>query len=682
MTFACMSQNGIRINKWISGVSIPVDISHCGDDRVFIIEKAGKIRIVKGNNLVATPFLDITSKVRSSGNEQGLLGMAFHPDYKKNGLLYVNYTDRSSTTMTVIEEYKLSADSNRIDSTSGRILLTVVQPYTNHNGGCIKFCKDGYLYIGMGDGGSANDPQNNAQNKKARLGKMLRIDVDTNASFRVPASNPFVKDTSYLPEIWAVGMRNPWRFSMDRLTGDLWIGDVGQGNWEEVDFEPYGDSGGHNYGWRCYEGNSDFNLTGCDSKSKFTFPIHDYFSDETINGCSVVGGYVYRGNRFPGLYGKYIYGDYCSGKIWALERKDTNAYTNTLVYDFTNNAMTSFGEDAEGNLYFADASTSSIYQILDTCTLKVQVKASNVSCEGARDGRATSDLSGTAGVRFLWSTGDTTATLEGLAPGLYSLSVTNGNCIATQSFEILDKKADSSCITMPMRTTFCKGDSTVLIACDAAKAKEYIWYLNGKELGSQGKRLWIYDSGSYQVLYKDSAGCASSLSGAVDVEVYPTPGKVQLQVINDSLFAEAGYSSYRWFRLGTLVGSSIAPYWIVRNGADGPYQVEVIDSNGCHSPLSDSVIVVIANVRNPNALQDKRIYISPHPVTDYIRFTTGIAYTHWSISDIHSKRLLSGNLEAGASKSHQLDVHNLTPGMYMLQLYSDVKQGQRLFIKM
>ncbi len=682
MALPCKSQNGIRINKWISGVSIPVDISHCGDDRLFVIEKTGKIRIIKDNSLVASPFLDITTKVRSSGNEQGLLGMAFHPDYKKNGLLYVNYTDRSNSTMTVIEEYKVSADSNKIDSTSGRMLLTVVQPYTNHNGGCIKFGKDGYLYIGMGDGGSANDPQNNAQNKKSRLGKILRIDVDTSASFKVPASNPFVHDSSYLPEIWAVGMRNPWRFSMDKLTGDIWIGDVGQGSWEEVDFEPYGDPGGHNYGWRCYEGNADFNLAGCDVKSKFTFPIFDYLSDETINGCSVTGGYVYRGSRFPTLYGKYIYGDYCSGKIWTLEKKAGNAYANTLVFDFTNNALTSFGEDAQGNLYFADASTSSIYQILDTCTLQVQVKATDVTCNGGQDGRATTNLSGIGGVRFLWSTGDTSATLEKLAPGNYSVTVNNGNCIATQDFKIGDKIPDSTCITLPMRISFCKGDSTVLIACDEIKAKSNIWYRNGNELQERGKRLWVYDSGTYQVRYVDSAGCASLFSNAVDIEVFPVPGKVQLQVLNDSLFTESGYSSYRWFRLGALVGSSIAPYWLVRNGADGPYQVEVIDSNGCHSPLSDPVNVVIPATRNPNEIADGLIHISPHPVSDQLQFRTAMEFKNWSILDMHSKLFLNGHLEAGQLNVHQLEVSSLSPGIYVLQLQNGVQQAQCLFIKL
>ena len=387
-------QNGIRINRWINGVSIPVDITHCNDERLFVIEKVGKIRIIRNNALTTVPFLDIASKVRSTGGEQGLLGMAFHPDYKKNGLVYVNYTDRSAQTMTVIEEYKLSADTNRLDSLSGRVLLTIPQPYANHNGGSIKFGPDGYLYIGMGDGGSANDPQNNAQNKMALLGKMLRIDVNASNKYNIPPTNPFVANTAYAPEIWAVGMRNPWRFSFDRLTGDLWIGDVGQGSWEEVDFEPAASGGGRNYGWRCYEGNANFNTNGCEPKNVFTFPVHEYFSDENINGCSVTGGYVYRGDRFPGLYGKYIYGDYCSGKIWSLHKNDSNRLINTLLYDHSNNGLTTFGEDAEGNLYFADASLSAIFQIWDTCTLNVTMVTTDVTCPGLKDGKAHTNLSG------------------------------------------------------------------------------------------------------------------------------------------------------------------------------------------------------------------------------------------------------------------------------------------------
>lgn len=674
-----IAQNGIRINRWITGVSIPVDISHCGDDRLFVIEKTGRIRIIRNNALLPVPFLDIAAKVRSTGGEQGLLGMAFHPDYKSNGLLYVNYTDRATPTKTVIEEYKISADSNRIDTSSGRILLTIVQPYANHNGGCIKFGPDGYLYIGMGDGGSANDPQNYSQTKMALLGKMLRIDVNASPTYKIPASNPFVGNTAYAPEIWALGLRNPWRFSFDRMTGDLWIGDVGQGAWEEIDFEAAGGTGGKNYGWRCYEGNANFNTTGCEPKANYTFPILDYVSDENINGCSVTGGYVYRGTRFPGFFGKYIYGDYCSGKIWMLERRPGNTPVNTLVYDHSNNSITTFGEDAEGNLYFADASMGAIYQILDTCTLRIVLNVEGISCAGFNDAKVSTNLSSLPNARFQWSTGDTSATLENLAPGKYGVQVTVGNCLSVSTFEVADKKIDTACITPPFRTSFCDGDSTVLIACDARNVFEYRWYLDGMELPIKDKRLWIYKAGTYRLDFIDSSGCIAEKSEPIDVIVFPKPPKVQLRVSRDSVYAEPGYSSYRWYHLGIFTGSSIAPYWWA-NGADGEYRVEVVDSNGCHSELSDPVFVVIPATGNPDQ-SEHSIEIFPHPVQKYIHFKASMKFQQWEILNMQAQRVLAGLVKSSGHRDYQLDVEHLKPGMYVLRLSKGDQQWKQVFMK-
>ncbi|MBK9109018.1 MAG: PQQ-dependent sugar dehydrogenase [Saprospiraceae bacterium] len=672
-------QSGIKINRWITGVSIPVDIGHCGDDRIFVIEKVGRIRIIRNNALTTTPFLDITAKVRATGGEQGLLGMAFHPDFKTNGLLYVNYTDRATQTKTVIEEYKITADSNRIDSTSGRILLTIVQPFSNHNGGCIKFGPDGYLYIGMGDGGSANDPQNNSQTKMALLGKMLRIDVNTSPTYKIPSSNPFVGNTSYAPEIWSMGLRNPWRFSFDRMTGDLWIGDVGQGNWEEIDFEAANDPGGKNYGWRCYEGNANFNTTGCEAKANYTFPIHEYLSDENINGCSVTGGYVYRGSKYPGLFGKYIYGDYCSGKIWTLERRAGNTAVNTLVYDHSNNSITTFGEDAEGNLYFADASASAIYQISDTCSLRILLNVEGISCAGINDARVSTNVSSNPDARFLWSTGDTSATLENLAPGKYNVAVTIGNCLSSSSFEVFDKIKDTACITPPFRNSFCEGDSTVLIACDARNVFEYRWYLDGIELPIKDKRLWIFKAGTYRVDYIDSFGCIAERSEQIDVIVFPKPPKPSLRVSRDSVYSDAGYSSYRWFHLGNFTGSSTAPYWWA-NGADGEYRVEVVDSNGCHSELSDPVTVVIPATGNPNQTPH-HIEIFPHPVSKYLRFTASMKFNQWKILNIQSQIALTGKIESVSKQEFQLDISSLKTGTYVLELSDGKQHWKKIFMK-
>lgn len=672
-------QNGIRINRWITGVSIPVDITHCGDDRLFVIEKVGRIRIIRNNALTPIPFLDISAKVRATGGEQGLLGMAFHPEYKTNGLVYVNYTDRATQTKTVIEEYKITADSNRLDSTSGRILLTIVQPFSNHNGGCIKFGPDGFLYIGMGDGGSANDPQNYSQTKLALLGKMLRIDVNVSPNYKIPSSNPFVGNTSYAPEIWAMGLRNPWRFSFDRMTGDLWIGDVGQGNWEEIDFEAANGSGGKNYGWRCYEGNANFNTTGCEAKANYTFPIHEYLSDENINGCSVTGGYVYRGSKYPGLFGKYIYGDYCSGKIWALERRPGNTVINTLVYDHSNNSITTFGEDAEGNLYFADASASAIYQILDTCNLRIVLNVEGISCAGINDAKVSTNVSANADAKFRWSTGDTSATLENLAPGKYNVVVTIGNCLSSASFEVFAKIKDTACITPPFRAKFCDGDSTVLIACDARNVFEYRWYLDGMELPVKDKRLWIFKAGTYRVDYVDSSGCIAERSEQIDVIVFPKPPKPSLRVSKDSVYSDAGYSSYRWYHRGNFAGSSTVPYWWA-DGADGEYRVEVIDSNGCFSELSDPVDVVIPATGNPKQIQ-QHIEIFPHPVNKYLRFTASMKFQQWEILNMQSQIALTGKIESFSNQEYQLDISSLKAGTYVLQLSDGKLQWKKIFMK-
>src|SRR5687767_4865131 len=249
----------VALQPVVSGLTEPVAIAHAQDNRLFIVLQAGQIVIWNGTSLLQTSFLDIRSLV-SSGGERGLLGLAFHPDYSQNGFFFVNYTDRSGNGDTVVARYSVSAaDPNRADPASARTLLVIDQPFSNHNGGQLQFGPDRYLYIGMGDGGSGGDPQNFAQNRAQLLGKILRIDVDSGNPYGIPPTNPFVGLSGMRPEIWAQGMRNPWRFSFDSITGDLWIADVGQGDVEEIDFQPASSRGGENYGWRIKEGSSCFN---------------------------------------------------------------------------------------------------------------------------------------------------------------------------------------------------------------------------------------------------------------------------------------------------------------------------------------------------------------------------------------------------------------------------------------
>lgn len=351
----------ILLESVTSGLSSPLDLQNAGDGsgRLFVVEQSGRILIFDGTTLLATPFLDIRGRVLCCG-ERGLLGLTFHPNYPTNGLFYVNFTIENPDPIelpgvspgdTVVASYRVSgANPNVADPSSEQIVLTFPQPFSNHNGGQLQFGPDGYLYIATGDGGSSGDPQNNGQRLDTLLGKILRIDVDGGAPYVVPADNPFVASAGARDEIWAYGLRNPWRMSFDRATGDLFIADVGQGAWEEVNFQPAGSAGGVNYGWRCREGAHDFNTSGCSGKT-FVEPIAEYSHSL---GCSISGGYRYRGYDFPELLGIYFYGDYCSGRIWGAYRDGSDWVTAQLL-DSTL-SISSFGEDERGEIYVVDIS--------------------------------------------------------------------------------------------------------------------------------------------------------------------------------------------------------------------------------------------------------------------------------------------------------------------------------------
>jgi glucose/arabinose dehydrogenase len=299
--------------------------------------------------------LDIRNHVMAGG-ELGLLGLAFSPDYGKDGYVFVHYNDKNQNT--VIARYSSNAD--KADPASEQKILTLKQPYSNHNGGALLFGRDGYLYAALGDGGNSGDPQNQGQNLGTLLGKILRLDV-SQIPYKIPASNPFVNQSGKRAEIWNYGLRNPWRISFDRQTGELYIADVGQGDYEEVNVEARG-KGGNNYGWRCYEGLHDFNLSGCGPKEEYTFPHLEYNHSE--GRCSITGGYVYRGQKYPALTGKYFYGDFCSGQVYFAEKKG-DKLERTLATK-TSYQISTFGEDSRGELYMADYATGNIYRVVDS----------------------------------------------------------------------------------------------------------------------------------------------------------------------------------------------------------------------------------------------------------------------------------------------------------------------------
>ncbi len=355
----------ITLVQVAGGFNAPIQVSHAGDgsNRMFVVEQQGRILIIQDGTVLSQVFLDIRSLV-DYGGEKGLLGLAFHPDYKSNGYFYVNYS-RQADGATVIARYQASpASSNSADPNSATILLVVPQPYVNHNGGQLLFSPiDGYLYIGMGDGGSAGDPQDNGQNINTLLGAMLRIDVDSGVPYAIPSDNPYVGKAG-LDEIWATGLRNPWRFSFDRLNGDLYIADVGQNLWEEVDFQAASTPGGLNFGWRCKEGQHEYNFSGACQTADFTDPIAEYNHTE---GRSITGGFVYRGADYPSLYGQYFYADYVTGKIWTVSQSSSDPITWTAPQLMLETGMniSAFGEDESGELYVVAISQRTVYQLVD-----------------------------------------------------------------------------------------------------------------------------------------------------------------------------------------------------------------------------------------------------------------------------------------------------------------------------
>jgi|LakMenEpi03Aug12_release.lakeMendotaPanAssembly.Ray.scaffolds.fasta_scaffold00391_18 glucose/arabinose dehydrogenase len=358
-TMSSFSQT-IGLQTFATGFSSPVAIVNAGDSRLFVVQRGGLIRVLNPNGTInTTPFLSLSSII-TAGGERGLLGLAFHPDYATNGRFYVNYT-RSGDGATVIAKYTVSTtDSNVANPASAEILLTIAQPFSNHNGGSLNFGPDGYLYIGMGDGGSGGDPNNYGQNLNSLLGKMLRIDVGGETGYAIPSDNPYVGITGE-DEIWAVGVRNPWKFSFDRITGDLWIADVGQNAIEEIN-KAASTEAGLNYGWRCYEGNAVYNNTGCGSSSNYTFPVAQYTHAAT-GGCSLTGGYVYTGTTFPNLQNKYLFSDYCNNRIGYIA---SNGGTITWTPNSFSGNIVSFGEDVNGELYVAGISNGIISKVIDT----------------------------------------------------------------------------------------------------------------------------------------------------------------------------------------------------------------------------------------------------------------------------------------------------------------------------
>jgi glucose/arabinose dehydrogenase len=581
------SQPSLSLSLFSAGYNGPLDITHCGDSRLFIVQRNGFIYICDSNGVKnPVPFLNISNKVETSGGEQGLLGLCFHPDYANNGFFYVGYTAISSGENRVSRFSRDAVNPDRADSLSEQILLSVTDPYSNHNGGCVKFGHDGFLYFGTGDGGSFGDPLNNGQNNLSFLGKMLRFDVDNGTPYSVPVTNPFQNDVTYKPEIWATGLRNPWRFSFDRVTGDLWISDVGQNVWEEINFQPASSPGGEDYGWRCYEGNHPYNTAGCDPMNTFDFPVYEYTHGST-SGCSVTGGFMYRGAQNSSMFGHYIFVDYCSGQFRGITKDMNGNWVGSDLVNLDDYNYSSFGEDRYGELYVAGLSSGNIYKISDTtvCKPKAFIEGDPVRALCS----ASDTLHAIAGANLLYQwrlngtnvPGGNSPDLVITQSGVYDIIVYN--------LSICSDTSDPVTVTIgtPPLVPNITLNGLQLISDPSVS---YQWFVNGVLIpGATSQTFTPYMSGTFTVEVTDSTGC-SSLSAGV---VYNLGQNESLNFNGTKLFPNP-------VRAGTsfsLIGLPLGNYYIKISDMMGKRVYEEnIFSKGMQSSITISLPVLSSGV--------------------------------------------------------------------------------------
>ena len=620
------AQPEIILEQYASGFSSPIDIANAGDDRLFIVERAGRIKIIDGTGTtLSTPFLDIDDIVYSFGGqgEIGLLGLAFHPDFATNGHFFVHYTNLDENTN--ISRFTVNpATPNEVDPATELTIMTIDQPYLNHNGGCLKFGPDGYLYIGMGDGGSANDPQNRSQNTQSLLGKMLRIDINNGLPYAIPTDNPFVGNVDVLDEIWAIGLRNPWRYSFDRTTGDRWIGDVGQGAREEINMQPESSTGGENYGWRCYEGFNTFNTSGCDDASAYDDPVVDY--NHSASSCSVTGGYVYRGAEYASLQGIYIYADYCSGRIWTLTSDGTGGYTNNLSASYSGYDISSFGEDTQGEMYLSRMTNGIIYKLtVDDCAaFQANETIVNETCQNNNNGSITlNPLNGMEPFTYAWSNGGTTNEITGLWAATYAVTLTDANnCEIIEFYEVTNGTPSNFTATADGPLIFCEGDSVVLTSSEAPAGYNYQWNIGSSQIAGANEQTFTVTeatgTGNYFVSFLFGPCSVPSTSNWLFITVLETPDEpvitlegVEVLCLGDvtsitASEAPANYG-YQWYNNSAIISgetniglvvSAPGNYYCVYTGeceTSTSNWIEVSEDNG---PMP--VISAVANTLSVN----------------------------------------------------------------------------------
>lgn len=670
-----------------TGFTSPVDIKNCGDERIFVVEQAGKIRIMdKSGNINASDFLNITDRVNSSGNEQGLLGLAFSPNYKQDGYFYVNYINGSSAGSTRISRFHVSAgDSNVADINSEEILLSFTQPYTNHNGGGMVFGKDGYLYVSQGDGGSAGDPQGNGQKLTTLLGKILRLDVSNHdTTYMIPSTNPFVSQPNTRPEIWAYGVRNPWRVSFDKLTGDFWMADVGQDAFEEINFQPASSAGAENYGWRCREGMvvcSNCNTTGCPSAG-FTDPAFTYGQTE-FQSCSVTGGYVYRGTQHSNLFGKYIFTDYCSGRFWSIKHLGNGQFDPDTLQDFTNGQYTSFGEDNNGELYLTYRGSGAggrVYRVTDTsdCTpvAFISFNDSITSCGPTGITALQGD-----NLQYQWynSNGEINGAnnfnYTAATPGWYKVEVSKQQqgCRAM---------SDSVYVTISTPTPLSvNGTAPVYCRTDAATSLvDYAAPIGGTFTGAfvSGNNFNPANAdtlNSVLYTYTNEEGCVSTLSLPVRVGE-PTPLTVNIASMNycsdDAAFSLDDYVSPMG---GIYTGTAVMPNNMFDPGIAvlGPNKVLYYYDNSFGCTSVDTVEIIVVECVGINDL-DNSLSISVYPNPNNGIFKLNIQSDQLqqgviTITDAVGKVAFKQQISIGANQS--VSVPQLSTGIYTIKLIGE-----------
>ena len=493
----------VNLQDFAAGFNWLVGFEHApGDERLYAFTKDGTIRIVNTNGIIINTFLNISSKVNNSwNNEQGLVGLAFHPDYQSNGYFYVFYNQTGTGVCTIARYSRLPNSPDYANVNSEQILLTFDHPNPNHVGGCLKFGPDGYLYIAAGDGGGAGDPSHNGQNLQTYLGKILRIDVDGGTPYTIPSDNPFLGDPAALPEIWAYGLRNPWRFSFDRLTGDLWVADVGQDEREEVNFQSVNSQGGKNFGWSCMEGTMTFNQDQCDPDAVYTPPLYEYNHDG--QECSITGGVVYRGGAYADLFGKYLFTDFCAGKIWSLS-KNGAVVEVVEMGNFNDNDFTVLDEDVNGELYLAGFFSNKILKIRSVnCTPVALIEGPATQQLAPGGSLELSAVPGVPTMDYQWTKdgnpvpGQDAAVATITEPGTYAVVVTNpvNNCLATSNaVQVLAAGA----LAIAGREEVCE-HTPVEYSVPAVPGANYLWTFSGiSEVEGLGTNKVTVEWGDFQ----------------------------------------------------------------------------------------------------------------------------------------------------------------------------------------